>query len=1577
MTRTIRSNGYLYAFTAAGPAPSGAQSFARIDDARQLLEALAGHGQAQQQLEQLHAEQGGGGSVGQSWSEKLAELAAMLADGRLAVVKTPLPKNKDTHRGGSGPSQASSEDPYNRWADGSRPLDREMPAQGFAYNSSPSGKPANKKEHYLDLHYAYDDGEPVANAPFRVTYADGHVEKGNLDASGRYFKIIPDHRHGPVQVVYEDQPAIDEQIRAAREQLQAYLDGMVQEAADNSRQVESKLSEYGLLRKGFFYTGKLFEGLAGAAWDTVKGGWDLFIGYHRLKARIGVELAAAFTSGGVDGVYTQLCHYAHTGERAVDELQQAFENITVIMGDPACRQMLADFPERYFDNMHLSVKLEMLGAASLDLVIALATMGGGAAASALSKSRYFKKAAAAFGKIVALLKRARLVKKAAGKTDKTLASVVKKLTHKKIKPKPLALDEPGTGLEKAVAKTRKANARKMDELAGTAKGEPVNCITGEVLVDQTDFTLPGRLPLTWTRSYGSAQSFQGVCGPGWQTPADARLEQDGDGIITFDDGAGAQAVFEHLPQIGPVTETAGGAVLDLDAGQLRVTLKNGLAYRFDNPTQFESCPVRSVHNRTGQSLRFERDRHGLCAIGFDDGRTLDVQSKKGRITRLSFKDRVLIEYHYNEHGRLTQVRDPFDNPYTFAYENGRLSSHSDRTGLTFYYTYDEQGRCTRTWGDNGLYAYSFAYEHLRTTITNSLGHRETYDYDDTLLPLRIKNALGHVTVFEYDTFGRPAAVIDPLGRRTEYSRNAQGDLICVTRPDKSAIGWTYDHNHNPVERIDPAGRRHQSRFDQNNHLVAAISPTGAITHYNYNPSGDLVSVTDPCGSTTRIDYDPLGQPVAVTDPLNRRTCFDYDPLGNVTARIDPAGRITAFDYDPKSRLIKITKPSGATLSYAYDPSDRLTALTDELGHTTRIDYFGIDKVAKRTYPDGASVSYRYDSEEQLTGLTDQNGRSFTLKRDPVGQILSQTDYWGALTRFAHDKAGRLVRRTDPMGAATTFVYDLLDRLVEKQYDDGAKERFAYDALGNLTAHENDFIAVRRVFDRENRLIKEIQGDQAIVFAYDRNGRRTRRRSPHGNRIGYAYDAAGQLKTVTVNQDTTISLEHDELGRPVSETLSNHITRSYAYDQDDRLTGLKLNLGERPGFERTFAYDLAGNLTRRSDPRGNERFDYDPLGRVIRHLNPEDRLKTYDYDPAGDLPREAPVRAASKALYRSTRLNGQHYSFDKNGRRVQRRSAPGEIITYSWDKAGRLAAVKKPQFGGIRMAYDALGRRVCKDGLGAENDYLWDGDVLLSDQRNHKNAREYVFYPNTFIPLAVIDAARQIHYYHNDPNGAPTEVTDATGKIVWAARYSPTGDIDTLFVNKFDNPIRLQGQYEDRETGLHYNRHRYYAPVTGQFLSQDPLGLAAGENLYSFAPNAFGWIDPLGLTCKNASKKTGWLKHHDDWGGHALGRHVGKTDAELISRLQSSRRIRGASTFTDQATAENVISSTISGSRNQVKSWLRSAQPGERLRLNYSGTDSIGKGIMRGQATVNDMSNARIILQSSGNGKYHVLTAFPE
>jgi RHS repeat-associated protein len=111
---------------------------------------------------------------------------------------------------------------------------------------------------------------------------------------------------------------------------------------------------------------------------------------------------------------------------------------------------------------------------------------------------------------------------------------------------------------------------------------------------------------------------------------------------------------------------------------------------------------------------------------------------------------------------------------------------------------------------------------------------------------------------------------------------------------------------------------------------------------------------------------------------------------------------------------------------------------------------------------------------------------------------------------------------------------------------------------------------------------------------------------------------------------------------------------------------------------------------------------------------------------------------------------------------------------------------------------------------------------------------------------------EIAFYQCDHLGTPQELTDCDGKVAWSAQYKAWGEAKQAISERaykagIQNPIRFQGQYLDDETGLHYNRHRYYDPHAGRFISRDPIGLFGGLNLHQYAPNPTGWLDTLGLS----------------------------------------------------------------------------------------------------------------------------------
>ena len=103
-------------------------------------------------------------------------------------------------------------------------------------------------------------------------------------------------------------------------------------------------------------------------------------------------------------------------------------------------------------------------------------------------------------------------------------------------------------------------------------------------------------------------------------------------------------------------------------------------------------------------------------------------------------------------------------------------------------------------------------------------------------------------------------------------------------------------------------------------------------------------------------------------------------------------------------------------------------------------------------------------------------------------------------------------------------------------------------------------------------------------------------------------------------------------------------------------------------------------------------------------------------------------------------------------------------------------------------------------------------------------------------------------------GTPQWMYDGAGKKVWEGVADIYGNIRTLYGNGNDMPFRYQGQYEDVETGLYYNRFRYYDPQQGNYITQDPIGLAGGNpTLYGYVKDPNTWIDPLGLSCETAGK----------------------------------------------------------------------------------------------------------------------------
>ena len=546
---------------------------------------------------------------------------------------------------------------------------------------------------------------------------------------------------------------------------------------------------------------------------------------------------------------------------------------------------------------------------------------------------------------------------------------------------------------------------------------------------------------------------------------------------------------------------------------------------------------------------------------------------------------------------------------------------------------------------------------------------------------------------------------------------------------------------------------------------------------------------------------------------------------------------------------------------------------NENGETYRLDYDQTDNLIQETGWDGKITAYGYDV---------------------VGQLVQQTEYGQS------NNEGRLKDRPETWHIHR-FKRNILGQLIEKQSrkvsgrngqskDEGiSRTRFEYDPItGNLTKARNQHSSVELAYDELDRLIGETtvhNGQSATVgYRYDPLGNRIRTILPDGRHIDYLYYGSGHLHQISLDGEVISDIERDKLHREIQRTQGG-ISSLYDYDPMGRLksqrtvwSGTQTPRGKQTplaggAVNRRYAYDKAGNLIQSADQRsGVLNYVYDKIGRIQEARNSQTgRSETFAFDPAHNILSDKAIEGKGKGsnISSGNRLkeyNGIEYTYDALGNLIYRQLPNGENQYYQYDLENQLvrAEIKKPA-GNTEIwtyAYDPLGRRLSKERQDKlawtstdpkRTHFVWDGTRLLQEY-TYKGSYTYIYTDqDSYEPLAQIfdnakDGKQYLAYFHNDQIGIPREMTDIHGNLLWYGEYTAWGRLkkDERVYRNAHQPFRLQNQYFDEETGLHYNLMRYYEPEAGRFVNQDPIGLFGGENLYSFAPNANVWVDPLGL-----------------------------------------------------------------------------------------------------------------------------------
>ena len=957
--------------------------------------------------------------------------------------------------------------------------------------------------------------------------------------------------------------------------------------------------------------------------------------------------------------------------------------------------------------------------------------------------------------------------------------------------------------------------------------------------------------------------------------------------------------YNSTGQLGAVTEPISGTSLQFTydaAGHLsRATDAMDLSVQFTYDSADAKGLLVGLTNQRNQCVSFVYDaNHSLLTLTGNDGQVLTTNTydSMGRVAtqsdgvagraplRFSYqqasltgnivttatdKNGAVATYTFDSNYNLLSKVDPLGHSTSYTYDTaGNVLSQTDALGHAVSFTYDKTGNVVQASDEAGkvtAFSYDGRNNLLSATdprggvttrtydvnsnllsLTDELGRTTTWGYDANSLPLTqtlprggvfsfayagglvsaATDPAGVVVQFGYDANGRRLYRQDAQGHRTAYSYDAVGNLLADTDPLGHVTTRTYDARNRMLTLVAPDGGVSAFAYDNNNNLISKTDPLGQATAYAYDGEDRLRSVTDPLGHVTNVAYDAAGRRVSVTDSTGSAVQSQYDAAGHPTMVADGLGHQTTLGYDSRGRLTSSADPLARTSNFAYDDLGRRTAGADPLNHTTTMGYDALGHLTQSTDPSGLVTRQAFDFDGNRVSLTNASGNATGIAWGAAGRITAVTTPGGRVTSYAFDALGRPAGTTVPSGASTTTSYDAAGRVVGLA-----------DAAGA--------IAIGR--DSNGRPLTTTENGQTLSRAYDLAGRVTRFTDGAGRALGYAYDAAGNLRTLTYPDGKTVTYTYDDANRLKTVTDWASRVTAYAYDAGGRLTRTV-----RPnGTTQSRTYDAAGQLTQLADLAPDsvttlysEGTGFDGAGRVTSSA----------ITPMLPVPPAAATTASYDSDNRLLTFNGQATTFDANGNLL---ALPGGTpATFSYDARNRLVAA-----GALSYGYDAEGHRIMVTDTSGATALVVNPtpalDQVLVRTAPDGTVTRYVY----GLGLAYEESGACVaRYYHFSRRGDTVALSDATGSVTGRVVYGVYGEALTR-TGQTDTAFLFNGLYgvQTDANGLYYHRARYFSPLLRRFVNQDSLlgdvRAAASLNRFAYANgNPVSLTDPFGLAAKD-------------------------------------------------------------------------------------------------------------------------------
>lgn len=930
---------------------------------------------------------------------------------------------------------------------------------------------------------------------------------------------------------------------------------------------------------------------------------------------------------------------------------------------------------------------------------------------------------------------------------------------------------------------------------------------------------------------------------------------------------------------------------------------NGAAWQYG----YDRHLITRYTDRTGRGMNLAYDTSidsGANAKAIrewaDDG-SFDTRLEWDKNIRLAYVTDALGQesrYYYDIAGYTYRIVYPDGGEEWFYRDAAKnVVRHIDADGSSEHYRFDAHGNLlTHTRADGSQVHFEYDNQHRITGIRDGEGGTWKRDYNVQGHLVEETDPRGNKTQYAYDKRGQPIEILDAKGGVSKLTYTPDGGLASHTDCSGHSSQWEYDDRKRLTKSIDAAGNVTRYRYtplsadtlakarnkgsDRGNHpgqLEAVIYPDGKQEQLLHDAEGRLLAHTDALARTTAYRYTAAGLIARRIDALGHGLHYRWDALGRLAALENENGSVYRFRYDPVGRLLQEQGFDGKVTEYRYDDDSGVLMETVDAGVTTRLDFDAMGRlVQRRAAAPGQpeqTETFAYNANGQLAEAQNEHAR-LQWFYDPAGNLVREHQHYQG--PFHPDKGT----------AVWHHQHDELNGRIGTVRPDGHRTEWLTYGAGHV-----------------HGLL--LDGQELVAFERDALYQETSRTQANGLRQTMKYDPAGRLIEQQLGPVAQVGqkdrLFYPDMYRPdVQVGMRAAIVRRYRYDPSGQLASVEDN--RRGHIE--YRYDPVGRLLAANSAMGYETFAFDPAGNI----------QVPDTAQQGPISQRAPLPKLLDNLLKE--YAGVSYRYDERGNLVER-TQHGKRAEYAWDAFNRMTRATTSQ-GVTTFAYDPLGRRIAKhsealDG-GALREptrtmYGWDGDTLALESSvcgGHtagERTVHYVYERNSFVPLlqatrsqAVRLAAttdvkalmgdnygnydialdplwngeleleadqfgtNEIAFYQCDHIGTPQELTDCEGKVAWSARYNAWGRAKEAISNAASaagmrNPIRFQGQHIDLETGLHYNRHRYYDPDLARYLTQDPVGLLGGINSYAYAPNPVGWLDPLGLSSNSAQRKT--------------------------------------------------------------------------------------------------------------------------